>query len=68
MHTLQPKHFRLKKEEATKLLSKHNIALSQLPKISREDPSLPQGCDFGDVIRIEREKENSTEEYFRVVA
>ena len=67
MHELQPKHSKLKKEDVAKLLSKYNISLSQLPRVSREDPALPEGCITGDVVKIERKIENGAEEFFRVV-
>lgn len=63
MHTLQPKHTRMKIEEVEKLLKKYNIVLSQLPKISAKDPMLSEECKSGDVIKIERMEET----YFRVV-
>lgn len=63
MHVLQPKHTKLSSSEAEKLLNKFNIALAQLPKISKKDPALPEGCDTGDIVKISR----VGEEYFRVV-
>lgn len=67
MHALQPKHTKLKQEEVEKLLSKYNISLAQLPKISKKDPSLPEDCKSGEVVKIERKTENDVQEYFRVV-
>ncbi len=67
MHILQPKLTKLKQEEVDKLLSKFNISLSQLPKISRKDPSLPEDSKIGDVFRFERKIEGGIDEYFRVV-
>ena len=67
MHALQPKHTRLTEKETEKLTVKFNISLSQLPKISKKDPALPEGAETGDVFRIERKTEDRTEEYFRVV-
>jgi len=67
MHTLQPKHYKLKKEEVEKLLEKYNISLSQLPQIIINDPALPEGCEIGDVIRIERKEAGKIVEYFRFV-
>jgi DNA-directed RNA polymerase I, II, and III subunit RPABC1 len=68
MHILQPKHTKLKQEEVVKLLTKYNISLAQLPKISKEDPSVfdlnPQ---LGEVVKIERKTEEGSEDYFRVV-
>ena len=63
MHILQPKHMKMSLVEAKKVLDKFNIALAQLPKISKKDPALPEGCETGDVIKISR----ADEEYFRVV-
>jgi len=37
--------------------------LSQLPKISKKDPALPEGVETGDVIKISRPNEI----YYRVV-
>ena len=67
MHALQPKHSKLKQDEAEKLLSELNIALSQLPKINLEEPGLPPGCQVGDIIKIERKEEDKTVIYYRVV-
>jgi DNA-directed RNA polymerase subunit H len=63
MHVLQPKHTKLNTDEVEKVLSKFNIALAQLPKISKKDPALPEGCETGDVVKISR----ADEDYFRVV-
>ena len=63
MHTLQPKHTKIEDKEAEKLLLKYNIVLSQLPKISLKDSGIPEGCNSGDVLKIERAEET----YFRVV-
>ena len=57
MHVLQPKHTKLNPSEAEKLLNKFHIALVPLPKISKKDPALPEGCETGDVVKIERKGE-----------
>lgn len=67
MHILQPRHIKLKSEEVKKLLEKYNISLSQLPVIKIVDPSLPQGCIKGDVIRMERNDGEKIAIYYRVV-
>jgi DNA-directed RNA polymerase subunit H (RpoH/RPB5) len=67
MHTLQPKHTKLKADEIKKLLEKYNISLSQLPKIHADDPGLPGECTVGDVIKLERKDEDKLETYYRVV-
>ena len=67
MHVLQSKHYKLKPEEAVKLLEKYNISLSQLPKIRLGDVALPENCSIGDIIAVERKAKGKTSEYFRVV-
>ena len=67
MHILQPKHFKLKKEDAEELLAELNISLAQLPKIKQEDPALPTGSQVGDIIRVERKFDSKVVSYYRVV-
>jgi DNA-directed RNA polymerase subunit H (RpoH/RPB5) len=67
MHILQPKHIKLNEKEIQKLLGELNISKSQLPKIILTDPALPEGCQVGDIIKIERKEEEKTILYFRVV-
>jgi len=67
MHILQQKHSKLKPEEAKKLLLDLNISISQLPKISSDDASLPENCQVGDIIKISRVEEDKTFFYYRVV-
>ncbi len=66
MHVLQPKHTKVKDEEVQKILKKFDISLSQLPKIAKRDPALPENCEKGDVVKIER-KGDVEEVYYRVV-
>ena len=68
MHTLQPKHIKLKPIEVSALLKKYNISLAQLPKIKNDDPALPEGCKQGDIVRIERKEEGNVNVYYRTVA
>ena len=63
MHILQSKHSKLSEKDTNDLLGKLNISKSQLPKILSADPALPEGCEIGNVIKIER-KEGA---FFRVV-
>jgi len=67
MHILQPKHSKLKPDEIQELLNKYNISLSQLPKIKIDDAGLPEDCNVGDVIKIERKEEDGVKVYYRVV-
>ena len=68
MHILQPKITKLKTEEINKLLSDFNISLVQLPKIKITDPSLPEGIEISDLLKIERIYDNKKSVYFRVVS
>lgn len=68
MHILQPKHLKLNKKESDELLKKLNISESQLPKILSNDPALPENCNVGDIIKIERKySEGKLAFYYRVV-
>ena len=67
MHILQPKHTKLKEKEAKELLDKLNISKAQLPKIYSSDPALPEECEVGDIIKIERKEKDRINEYYRVV-
>ena len=76
MHTLQPKHTKLSEKDAQDLLDRLNVSKAQLPKIFISDPALPDGCQVGDIIKIERsnkteiddiEQKNKLNIYFRVV-
>ena len=68
MHILQPKHAKLSHNEVEKLLTELNISLAQLPKIKINDPSLPEGCEISDIVKIERSIEGRKTFYYRVVS
>jgi len=57
----------MSEKEAQELLDKLNISKSQLPKIFSNDPSLPENCAVGDVVKIERKEEDEVNVYYRVV-
>lgn len=72
MHVLQPKHIKLKPEQAKALLEQLNVSLAQLPKIKKSDPALPKDAKVGDIIMIERKLEGGKGKegvtfYYRVV-
>lgn len=69
MHILQPKHSKLKEDEAVKLLEKYNLVKEQLPRIKNSDSAIADlGIKKGDVIKILRKGEGGAEnEYFRIV-
>jgi len=66
-HILQPKHTKLSKKEGEELLKNLNVSKAQLPKIYADDSGLPEGCEVGDIIKIERKSEDKTSYYYRVV-
>lgn len=67
MHILQPKHRKLGLKEAEKLVTDLNISTTQLPKIRIIDPAIPEGCEIGDIVEIERIINSKKTFYFRVV-
>ena len=67
MHILQSKHIKLNTKEIEDLLKKLNVSRAQLPKIISSDPCLPEGCQIGDIIKIERKEEDKINVYYRVV-
>lgn len=72
MHILQPKHSKIPEKRAEELLKELNVSKSQLPKILWTDPALPEGCQVGDIIQIERKEKSDKEEekthiFWRVV-
>ncbi|MCH7568139.1 MAG: DNA-directed RNA polymerase subunit H [Nanoarchaeota archaeon] len=67
MHILQPKHIKLKPEEVKALVKKYNISLSQLPKIKSTDAGVPENCESGDVLKIERKQEEKIRACYKVI-
>jgi DNA-directed RNA polymerase subunit H len=67
MHVLQPRHVKLKPEEAKALFKSLNVNPSQLPKIKKDDPALSGDAKIGDIIRIDRKTGEKLASYYRVV-
>ena len=67
MHILQSKHTKLNEKDSEELLTKLNISKAQLPKILSSDPSLSEGCNIGDIIKISRKENEKIIIYYRVV-
>lgn len=67
MHILQSKHSKLNEKETEELLTKLNISKSQIPKILISDTALPEDCQVGDVIKIERNTDGKLNLFYRVV-
>jgi len=68
-HILVPKHILLTKDEAKKLLEKHNLTIAQLPKIFKKDPIIINlNPSAGDIIKLIRNKDTANETiYYRTV-
>ncbi|WP_049998264.1 DNA-directed RNA polymerase subunit H [Halococcus sediminicola] len=55
-HTLVPEHTLVEDDdEIDALLAEYDISRTDLPKIKRTDPALPDEAATGDVVRIERD-------------
>ncbi|WP_313691698.1 DNA-directed RNA polymerase subunit H [Halorarum halobium] len=55
-HELVPDHSVLDDpERVEEVLEEYNVKKTDLPKITRTDPALPDEAEVGDVIRIERD-------------
>ncbi|MFC6731616.1 MULTISPECIES: DNA-directed RNA polymerase subunit H [unclassified Haladaptatus] len=53
-HKLVPEHLVLDDETVEEVLEEYNINRTDLPKIKRTDPALPDEAEVGDVIKIVR--------------
>ncbi|WP_435344357.1 DNA-directed RNA polymerase subunit H [Haloarchaeobius sp. HRN-SO-5] len=54
-HELVPEHVVLDEDELSDVLSEYDIDRTDLPKIKRTDPALPDEAEMGDVVKIIRE-------------
>jgi DNA-directed RNA polymerase subunit H len=54
-HDLVPEHSVLEEAELEEVLAEYDIRRTDLPKIKRSDPALPDDAEVGDVIEIVRD-------------
>jgi DNA-directed RNA polymerase subunit H len=54
-HKLVPEHVVLDEEEVGALLAEYSIERTDLPKIKKRDPAIPDDATVGDVIKIIRD-------------
>ena len=54
-HELVPEHVVLDEDELSDVLDEYDIDRTDLPKIKRTDPALPDEAAMGDVVKIIRE-------------
>jgi DNA-directed RNA polymerase subunit H len=54
-HELVPEHTVVDEDRVDEVLAEYNVDRTDLPKIKRNDPALPDEAEVGDVIRIVRD-------------
>jgi DNA-directed RNA polymerase subunit H len=54
-HELVPEHSVVDDDALDELLEEYDIGRTDLPKIKRADPALPDDAEVGDVIKIVRD-------------
>ncbi|QDX39959.1 DNA-directed RNA polymerase subunit H [Salarchaeum sp. JOR-1] len=54
-HELVPEHELLEEDAVEDLLEEYDIERTDLPKIKRKDPALPDEASVGDVVKITRD-------------
>jgi len=54
-HTLVPEHTVMDEEDLEGVLAEYDIKRTDLPKITRKDPALPEDAEIGDVVKIVRD-------------
>ncbi|AXR79585.1 DNA-directed RNA polymerase subunit H [Natrarchaeobaculum sulfurireducens] len=54
-HELVPEHTVLEEEDLEEVLTEYDIDRTDLPKIKRNDPALPDDAEVNDVIEIVRD-------------
>ncbi|MFP4590557.1 MAG: DNA-directed RNA polymerase subunit H [Halobacteriales archaeon] len=67
-HTLVPEHRVMEEAEVDELLSEYDVDRTDLPKITANDPALPEGAGVGDVVEIVRDSRTTDTAYvYRLV-
>ncbi|KTG10857.1 DNA-directed RNA polymerase subunit H [Haloprofundus marisrubri] len=54
-HKLVPEHTLVDEEAVDEVLQEYNVERTNLPKIKRKDPAVPDEAESGDVVRIVRD-------------
>jgi DNA-directed RNA polymerase subunit H len=54
-HELVPEHRLLDEDRAAEVLEEYDVKRTNLPKIQRTDPALPDDAEPGDVVEIVRD-------------
>ena len=67
-HELVPEHTVLEEDALEEVLDEYGIDRTDLPKIKRSDPALPDDAELGDVVRIVRDSRTTdTATVYRLV-
>jgi DNA-directed RNA polymerase subunit H len=67
-HNLVPEHTVLEEGDLEEVLAEYDIDRTDLPKIKRTDPALPDDAEVGDVIEITRDSRTTdTATVYRLV-
>jgi len=67
-HTLVPDHILIEDAEIDSVLDEYGLRRTDLPKIKRNDPALPDEASPGDVIKIVRDSRTAeTSTSYRLV-
>ncbi|HKL30394.1 MAG TPA: DNA-directed RNA polymerase subunit H [Natrialbaceae archaeon] len=67
-HELVPEHTVVDEDRVDEVLTEYNVDRTDLPKIKRNDPALPDEAEVGDVIRIVRDSRTTDQAVvFRLV-
>ena len=67
-HELVPEHTVVDEDRVDEVLAEYNVDRTDLPKIKRTDPALPDEAEVGDVIRIVRDSRTTDQAVvFRLV-
>ncbi|WP_280586104.1 DNA-directed RNA polymerase subunit H [Halorubrum sp. Boch-26] len=60
-HELVPDHVLLDSDEIDEVLAEYDVKRTNLPKIKRTDPALPDEAEVGDVVKIVRNSRTTEE-------
>ncbi|EMA70896.1 DNA-directed RNA polymerase subunit H [Halorubrum xinjiangense] len=60
-HELVPDHVLLDDDEIEEVLAEYDVKKTNLPKIKRTDPALPDEAEVGDVVKIVRDSRTTDE-------
>ena len=60
-HNLVPEHTVLDEAEVETVMEEYDVGRTDLPKIKRDDPALPDDAEVGDVVEVGRDSRTAGE-------